>query len=448
MDVRRLLLRAVMAIAGLMLIVACGSTGADDAGDTTTSGAPDPGDTAGGGGGEGEEVTLTVWASRESHVPPDQFAEFMEQNPNITIEWDVQDGDDILQQLQRMRNAGESLPDVIHDDSFLMGAYQSAELLLPLDEYVQRWQDEDPESFESLLPVAFDETTFDGNVYGVSPAADFDVFFYNLPVFEEAGVEVPFQSWDAVLAGLQDIKAAHPDIIPLAVQAQAGEGVTAMRGFMHDVGVPFDGATPDLTSEAGVYVIDWFKEAQESGLLPSEAIAWGQSESRGAFIAQRAALLVEGLNASPDFLEAPELAYGEDWSMTPKPTSITGEAQDGSPMSAARTWAVTADSEHPYEATLVIRYLASAQNLINTIQNRVIMPRNLEALNSPELDDYLPFLTEELKDAYVEAVPAPAAPNAPEVEAVLEQLFGEIVVGTDESAEDLAARYQEILEEL
>ena len=38
--------------------------------------------------------------------------------------------------------------------------------------------------------------------------------------------------------------------------------------------------------------------------------------------------------------------------------------------------------------------------------------------------------------------------NGGEVEGVLEQLFGEIVIGTDKTAEELAAEYQPILDDL
>jgi len=42
----------------------------------------------------------------------------------------------------------------------------------------------------------------------------------------------------------------------------------------------------------------------------------------------------------------------------------------------------------------------------------------------------------------------PASQNTGEVEEVLEQLWGEIVQGTDKSPEDLAQQYQEQLDAL
>ncbi|MFP3914535.1 MAG: hypothetical protein ACLFWM_06645, partial [Actinomycetota bacterium] len=70
-----------------------------------------------------------------------------------------------------------------------------------------------------------------------------------------------------------------------------------------------------------------------------------------------------------------------------------------------------------------------------------------EALDSPDLEEIYPFFNENLKDAYLNSTPFPAGPNSGEVEAILEQMFGEIVQGTDKTAEDLAAEFQPQLDE-
>jgi ABC-type glycerol-3-phosphate transport system substrate-binding protein len=419
---------AAMAAATLVL-TSCGSSG--DTGDAADSG----------------KVTLVVWAAREQYIPPDKFKEFMEENPNITVQSDVKDGDDILQQLQRMRAANQPLPDVIQDDSFILPAYKEADLIQPIGDFMKRWQEEDPESYKQELPIVFDEGKIDGVEYGIAPTSNIDVFYYNVPAFKAANVQLPFKSWDDVLAALKAVKAADPNMIPLSLQAKAGEGVTAMIAQMANVGVPFTGATPDLKSPGGLYVIDWYKQAKAADLLPPDAITWGQDESRGAFLGQKAAVLIDGLNSAPDYLES-SLKVDEDWSITPTPLSSGAGNLTGDTVSSARSWAITTGSKHPYEASLVLRYVSSKQNLLNSISQRMVMPRNTAALDSPELAEYLPFLTDQLKTTFIDAKPAPAAANAGEVEEVLEQLLGEIVQGTDQSAQQLADKYQQQLDAL
>jgi ABC-type glycerol-3-phosphate transport system substrate-binding protein len=222
-----------------------------------------------------------------------------------------------------------------------------------------------------------------------------------------------------------------------------------MKGMMSNLGVPFEGATPDLKSPAGMYVIDWFKQAKDADLVPPDAIAWGQSEARGAFVAKKTALLIDGLNGAPDYLEAPDFPYNTDWAMVPTPTTSGGENLNGATVVSSRSWAITAGTKHPDEAMLAVRYLSSKENLFATLEAGIVrMPRNNAVLDSPEMAEFLPFLTEDLKKSFADAEPGPAAANAGEVEGVLEQLLGEIVQGTDASAQELADKYQQQLDAL
>jgi ABC-type glycerol-3-phosphate transport system substrate-binding protein len=74
--------------------------------------------------------------------------------------------------------------------------------------------------------------------------------------------------------------------------------------------------------------------------------------------------------------------------------------------------------------------------------------RNSRHLEDPRLDEIWPFFTDQLKEAYIASASVPAGLNGGDVEAVLEQMFGEIVVGTDKTAQQLADEYQPLLDEL
>ncbi|MQA80096.1 MAG: extracellular solute-binding protein [Streptosporangiales bacterium] len=132
----------------------------------------------GGGGGEDDgKITLTVWGSRTYYIPPDHFKSFMAEHPNITVKFDVMDKDDILQQLLRMKDAGQAMPDVIQDDVFLMEAYAQSDLIQPIDEYVTRWKKEDAAGYKKMLPIVWDEAKIDGKTMGMSSAANFDLYY-------------------------------------------------------------------------------------------------------------------------------------------------------------------------------------------------------------------------------------------------------------------------------
>ncbi len=440
-------LRNMLALlAVLAMVVAACSSGGDET-TTTGGGGGDGATTTAGGGGGDEQIELLVWVTRPYYIPPDDFASFEAEHPNITVTYDVQSNDDILQQFLRMRDAGQPLPDVLGaEDSFLIETYVEAGLIGSHDEIAANWQAEDPEQYDLLLPLVWDETSIDGVKYGASITANFDVLYYNAEWLNEAGVSVPFASLDDVLDGLRAMKASRPDAIPFTVQAQAGQGVTTLKTVLAAAGTPFTGAVPDLTSEGGIYTINWFLQAANEDLLPPEAIAWGEDESRGAFVSGQAGLILDGFTTAGDFNEAPDFDYPDQWNLTPVPLSQSGGGADGVALSAARTWAVVEGSAHPDEAALVLRYIAETQNLIDAAANGSVPMRQTEALNSPDLLTIWPFFNDDLKNAYLGSSPTPAGPNAGEVEGILEQMFGEIVVGTDKTAEELATEYQALLD--
>ncbi|HEX6146405.1 MAG TPA: extracellular solute-binding protein [Acidimicrobiia bacterium] len=402
--------------------------------------------TADGGDGDdgGEGVDLLVWVTRDYYIPPDGFESFMAENPGVNVTWDVQANDDILQQFLRMRDAGQPLPDVLGaEDSFLIENYVEAGLVGPHDDIAAAWQEENPEQYDTLLPLAWDETTIDGVKYGLSVTANFDILYYNTEWFEEAGVTPPFDSLDAVLDAMRAMKEARPDSIPMTVQARAGDGVTTLKTVLAAAGAPFEGAIPDLTSEGGLYAINFFLQAAQEGLLPPDAIAWGEDEARGAFVSGDAGLILDGFTTAADFdLPDQGFVYPDQWNLTPVPLSRAGGGADGVALSAARTWAVVEGTEHPEEAALVLRYIAQTDNLIEAAGNGSVPMRQTEAINDPRLQEIWPFFNDDLKEAYLGSTPTPAGANAGEVEGILEQMFGEIVVGTDKSAEDLANEYQ------
>lgn len=443
-SLRRMMRAVVLLLVLALVAAACGTAEPDD----TAADGGDTGDTTGDGGGDGEQVELLVWVTRPYYIPPDDFASFEAEHSNISVTYDVQANDDILEQFLRMSDAGQPLPDVLGaEDAFLIQTYVEAGLIPSHDEIAATWQEEDPDQYDLLLPLAWDETSIDGVKYGLSVTANFDALYYNTPWLEEAGIEVPFESLDDVLDGLRAMKEARPDQIPMTVQARAGEGVTTLMTVLAAAGTPFDGPVPDLTSDGGIYTLNWFMTAANEELLPPEAIAWGEDESRGAFVSGDAGLILDGFTTAGDFNEAPDFDYPDDWNLTPTPLSQSGGGDDGVALSAARTWAVVEGSEHPEEAALVLRYIAETDNLIEAGGNGSVPMRQTEAIESPQLQEIWPFFNEDLKQAYLDSTPFPAGPNAGAVEAILEQMFGEILLGTDKTAEELASEYQPQLDE-
>ena len=170
------------------------------------------------------------------------------------------------------------MPDILGaEDSFLLETFYDAGLVESHDEIAAQWEEEEPDTYGLLLPLVWEETALeDGTKTGMSVTANFDILYYNSEWFEEAGVTVPFDSLDAVLDGMRAMKEARPDGIPLTVQARAGDGVTTLKTVLAASGTPFEGPIPDLTSEGGIYTINWFLQAAAEELLPARGHRLGR----------------------------------------------------------------------------------------------------------------------------------------------------------------------------
>lgn len=400
-------------------------------------------------GGNGEIKELTVWFNRDYAVPTDQFESFHDAYPDIRVTYDVRPDDNILPTLVQMRDAGEKLPDIIQDDSAVIPGYVRAGLLLGLDDLVAQWQEEDPASYDLLDPVVWQQGTFDGEIFQMALIANYDIMYYNVEWIEEAGIEPTFQSWEDLYDASRVLKQTRPDLFPFTIQGDPRDGVTAFLNQMITSGVPFDGAVPDLTSEPGQYLIGWYQKMVDEGLISPEAIAWGEDEARGAFIGKRTALIIEGLNTAADFVETPDYEFGSDWATTLLPISTTDTASEGDYFVVPRGFSVVGETEHPYEASLVLRYLADTETVVDTTLLGSSPPRQTEALtNSPELDEFLPHFTQDMRGAYLEGIPNPPSANFAEIEQILGELLNGLVDGDDTFPQQLAATYQTRLDEL
>lgn len=396
--------------------------------------------------GENGKTTITAWVSRVWSNSSDNFAAFMKEHSDIVVKTEVIDTDDILQRLLRAADAGQPLPDIIQDDTFMLEAFNDAGLVIPLDDYVEAFKADDSTEFGKVLPIVWSEPTIDGKILGVANAANMDVLYYNVPWFKEAGVELPLKTYDEIYdAGLALLK-ARPGSIPMSIQAVAGDGVTGLKTVLIGAGVPFDGATPDLHSSGAQYTLELFQKMQRAGMLPSEAIAWGEAEARGAFISG-AGMIIDGFTTAGDFISVDGFDFGEDWEQTLMPID-TGQGDEGARPTSSRSWSITTGSKNPEAAWEVLRYTTTPEFLIPQVTQGGVPPRNTEALDSPDVAAYWPFFTEEVKQGYLASVSGPSALNAGDVEQILEQLWGEIVTGVEITPAELADKYQPQLDAL
>ncbi len=423
-------LRLVALVAVFTLVAAACADG--DSEETTTTDAGD---------GEGT-VEVVAWFNGET-VPADQFAALEAQG--IIVSWDIR-GDAILTDMLRMRDAGQRLPDIVEIDSHLTPAFIEAGLLAPMTDQVATWESEDPELFATIPESVFRDGTYDGEIYHYPNKNLVDALFYNVPMLEAAGAPLPpYDTYWDFLDAARAVQASNPDLP--AYFATGGASHDRMFRWLYAFGVPFDGNIPNVNTPQGIEMIDFLQTMYEEGITDPEFMINQQDEGKGAFVAGELPFIEEGLNGGGGFM-LDDFVYGVDWLTAPVPVH---EENGGIFMGVPRGWSMAADTEHPYEASLALRYLSEpeiAAERYFVLESGVV--QSIPVLEGEQMAEAQPFFTAELLDIFRNlAAQIPPGTNTNAVGEVLINLVEELTVtGTDESPEEVAARYQPLFDEL
>lgn len=126
--------------------------------------------------------------------------------------------------------AGGVASDIIAVDGYRIPEFAEAGYLLDIDSYLNEWSDWD-QYYEPMKKMV----AFNGKHYGIPLDTDVRMLWYWKPVFEKAGIPMPWQpkTWDDVIAAAEKIKKAVPEVqypIYLPVGSKMGEATT-MQGF-------------------------------------------------------------------------------------------------------------------------------------------------------------------------------------------------------------------------
>jgi ABC-type glycerol-3-phosphate transport system substrate-binding protein len=425
---RRRRLMAVM-LTSMLVVAACTDGGAED---TTT--------TAGAGGEDGVEVV--AWFNGET-VPGDEFAPLEDQG--VAVSYDIR-GDAVLTDMLRMRDAGEQLPDLVEIDSHLTPAFMEAGLLAPMTDQIATWEEEDPDLYATVPESVWADGTYDGDIYHIPNKSLVDALFYNVPMLEDAGAQLPpYDTYWEMLDAARAVQAANPDLA--AYFATGGASHDRMFRWLYSFGVPFEGNIPNVNTEQGIEMIDWLQTMFEEGIVDPEFMINQQDEGKGAFVAGELPFIEEGLNGGGGFM-LDDFVYGEHWLTAPYPVH---EENGGQYIGVPRGWSMAADTANPYEASLVLRYLSEpeiAAERYFDLESGVV--QSIPVLEGEQMGEAQPFFTAELLEIFrgLEAQ-IPPGTNTNAVGEVLVNMVEEVTVtGTDDSPEDIAARYQPMFDEL
>lgn len=167
-----------------------------------------------GGGSSDGSVTLTVWQNSTTgdgmKYWEDAAAAFMAENPNVTVEVQAIQNEDMDGKLQTALNAGDA-PDVF----MARGGGKLADVVKAGQ--VMDLTGKISSDAESAMSASLSAFTLDGKLYGMPLAVLPEGLFYSEDLFAQAGVE-PAGTIDELVAVNDKLKAAG--ITPIAVGAK------------------------------------------------------------------------------------------------------------------------------------------------------------------------------------------------------------------------------------
>jgi len=136
-------------------------------------------------------------------------------NPNIKLKLEpiIADEGGYYTKIDLMMQSASTAPDIVREDSFLIGSDATAGYLAPLDSYLNSWPEYKQQWFPSMQSI----TTFNGHNYGIMNGTDVRLVWYNKDIFQKAGLPTTWQpqSWGDILKAAQTIKAKVPGVVPL-----------------------------------------------------------------------------------------------------------------------------------------------------------------------------------------------------------------------------------------
>jgi multiple sugar transport system substrate-binding protein len=184
--------------------------------------------------------TLTVMYWTEFDTPgtnatPDLVksaaAELASQHPGVKVVLEPVTTDSestYYAKIDLAQRSAATAPDVVMEDSFLIGSDASAGFIQPVPQLAS-W------SGWKHFPTAMQGiATYDGKIYGVMNSTDVQLAYYNTALFKKAGLPVPWQphSFADIVAASKALSEHDPGIVPtwLYTGTPLGEA-SSFRGF-------------------------------------------------------------------------------------------------------------------------------------------------------------------------------------------------------------------------
>ncbi|GAB2564998.1 ABC transporter substrate-binding protein [Gracilibacillus alcaliphilus] len=362
---------------------------------------------------------------------------FMEENPDIKIEW-VDLGDRRYEKTLTLISGGNA-PDILYLNEWVP-ALASRNALLPLDDLI--------ESDESFSLDLFYDGLINGNIYEdqlyalpqeVSPF----VVYYNKELFDQTGVDYPTDDW------------TQEEFYQIAEQlTDAGKnqyGYLHENGYNPTLGWVFrnggelfnDQRASGLDSAGTLEALEFINDIVQNKLSPNPAQLEATGQGADAqFRNQQVAMISAGMWLLPPFKEE---ALPFEWDVVKMPVAANQTVGAG-----ILNWGISNQTEHPEEAWEVLKYFVGHEGMMKVAESNMALPASEdEEANQVILDSGFPENVAAFVDSADSVVmDGYTSPFTSEIDEMFKQEVEKMLLGKEDpqtTQEQLHSKLNEII---
>jgi multiple sugar transport system substrate-binding protein len=340
---------AAAMLAGAMALAGCGSSG-------------DSGSSSG-------KITLEfssyAWQDPTVKATKDIVAAWNQAHPNIQVKYIPVDPDSVHDKLVT-QFAGDSAPDIIHDEAADLSGFVSQGYLADMTGLI-------PADLKTAVPQGiWDSVSFGGKVYGAPTLLQSYVVFANKTLLDKAHVALPTAdnpwTWDQFQASAKTLTSGGTYGLAWGLKSPVA-AVLSMSLNFGGTYISGEGASSKLTFGAAEQQVprrihDMI--AVDKSLAPA-TVGMSGSDVMPGFFAGKYAMIVGGNYASQQMVEQAPKDF--QWVMLPM---LKGDSQ--AQAADPQTLSIAAQSKHPKEAAQFIAFYDNAQNLAALAQGDWLIP--------------------------------------------------------------------------
>lgn len=373
-------------------------------------------------GGSGP-VTLTLWDyfNPAGNGYLNMLSAYTKANPSIKIQRTTIPFADLKQKLIQ-GVASKQLPDIVVIDNPDHSAFAAMGVLADITEQVKAWGQSD-----KYFTGPWQSTVWKGKNYGVPNNSNCLALYYNKDMFDKAGVTPP-TTWDELHSTATKLTKNGVYGFSMSL-VKSEEGTFQFLPFLWEAGADLN----TIDSPAAVTALQFLVSFVKEGLLSSESLNWSQQDAITQFIAQKAAMCVNGPWNIPPVRDGAKFK----WGVVPLP-----KGQQAASILGGENWAIPATTQHLKEAWDFISWTQQPEQLKGYIVTDIRLPSTKDLAQDPAFqnDPNISVFANSLETAK----PRAYGPNYPKISNAVQQAFQSAISGQTPAADALKTAAQTI----